>query len=101
MSGNNRQVAAALVELSADVVLCTEVHENNVVLRVFNGEVLDLGDRGFLNRLGDDKALELIEDLVGHLGCVLNTAVHNAVFADDSGERAGVKAADTRNALLF
>ena len=101
MSGHDREVAAAPVELSDDVMLGAEVRQHYIIFGSLRGEELLFPDRRALDRVGDDVALQLRERLPGHLGGVLDAAGKHAVFTHDLGQRAGVDAANAGNAAVF
>ena len=99
---HNRQIAAALVELSADIVLRAKVHEHHVPLGIFlRREELVFGDGRALDRLGDAVASELLQQRVRYLGRVLNPARHDACLTHDTGEGARVDTADTGDIFFF
>ena len=101
MGGNYREVAAALNKLSADIVLCAEVHQNNVKLWIFGCKAFLLTDCCAFDRVVDNIIFDLLKLGVGHLRRILDFAVEHAVFAHDPCERAGIKSVDSRDTRIF
>ena len=99
-AGEDRDIAAALLQLAADVILCAEIPERHLVVVFIGRQHVRHLRRGILDAFPDDVGFERRLFRRRQLRLFGDHRVHDAAFPDDFCHRARIQTVQAGNAVI-